>query len=105
MPEGAVYVGRPGPWGNPFRAGYPLADHMAHLTAGVRWNGRPLGRNGRVIDAQHAVDLFAFWVLAKVPFTEADVVAALAGHDLACWCPLDQPCHADVLLEIANGGG
>ena len=24
-------------------------------------------------------------------------------HDLACWCPLDQPCHADVLLEIANG--
>jgi hypothetical protein len=28
----------------------------------------------------------------------------LAGHDLACWCPLDQPCHADVLLELANGG-
>ncbi|MBN7571273.1 DUF4326 domain-containing protein [Mycobacteroides abscessus] len=26
----------------------------------------------------------------------------LAGHDLVCWCPLDQPCHADVLLEIAN---
>lgn len=28
----------------------------------------------------------------------------LTGHDLACWCPLDQPCHADVLLELANGG-
>jgi hypothetical protein len=26
----------------------------------------------------------------------------LGGKDLACWCPLDQPCHADVLLEIAN---
>jgi hypothetical protein len=26
----------------------------------------------------------------------------LAGRDLACWCPLDQPCHADVLLEVAN---
>ena len=26
----------------------------------------------------------------------------LAGHDLACWCPLDSPCHADVLLELAN---
>jgi Domain of unknown function (DUF4326) len=26
----------------------------------------------------------------------------LAGKDLACWCPLDQPCHADVLLEVAN---
>ena len=26
----------------------------------------------------------------------------LAGRNLACWCPLDQPCHADVLLELAN---
>lgn len=24
------------------------------------------------------------------------------SKNLACWCPLDQPCHADVLLEIAN---
>lgn len=31
-------------------------------------------------------------------------IASLAGKDLACWCPLDQPCHADVLLELANGG-
>ncbi|MBO0882015.1 MAG: DUF4326 domain-containing protein, partial [Mycobacterium sp.] len=28
--------------------------------------------------------------------------AELRGHDLACWCPLEQPCHADVLLAIAN---
>jgi hypothetical protein len=28
----------------------------------------------------------------------------LYGKDLCCWCPLDEPCHADVLLEIANGG-
>ena len=27
----------------------------------------------------------------------------LYGKNLACWCGLDQPCHADVLLEIANG--
>jgi hypothetical protein len=26
----------------------------------------------------------------------------LRGKNLACWCPLDQPCHADVLLEFAN---
>ena len=26
----------------------------------------------------------------------------LRGHSLACWCPLDQPCHADVLLKLAN---
>ena len=28
--------------------------------------------------------------------------AELAGKDLACWCPLDEPCHADVLLDLAN---
>jgi len=28
----------------------------------------------------------------------------LVGHDLVCWCPLDSPCHADVLLALANGG-
>jgi hypothetical protein len=26
----------------------------------------------------------------------------LRGKNLACWCPLDAPCHADVLLELAN---
>jgi hypothetical protein len=32
------------------------------------------------------------------------ITEQLRGRDLACWCPLDQPCHADVLLELANGG-
>jgi len=37
-------------------------------------------------------------------------VTELAGHDLVCWCPLEDergrrvPCHADVLLELANAG-
>lgn len=31
-----------------------------------------------------------------------EIRAELAGKDLACWCDLDTPCHADVLLEIAN---
>lgn len=31
-----------------------------------------------------------------------EIVAALAGKNLACWCALDEPCHADVLLELAN---
>lgn len=30
--------------------------------------------------------------------------APLRGKNLACWCRLDQACHADVLLEIANAG-
>ena len=26
----------------------------------------------------------------------------LRGYHLACWCPLDGPCHADILLTLAN---
>lgn len=31
-----------------------------------------------------------------------EIQSELKGKNLACFCPLDQPCHADVLLEIAN---
>ena len=34
--------------------------------------------------------------------TKDEIRAELAGHDLMCWCGLDLPCHADVLLDIAN---
>jgi hypothetical protein len=34
----------------------------------------------------------------------AEIRSELAGFDLACWCKLGDPCHADVLLELANGG-
>jgi hypothetical protein len=75
MPEGAVYVGRPTRWGNPYRAG---------VTMNVR-------------SVESAVALFREVVAPTLD------VAPLRGRDLVCWCPLDQPCHADVLLEIANG--
>jgi hypothetical protein len=29
-------------------------------------------------------------------------LSELRGKNLACWCRLDQSCHADVLLELAN---
>jgi hypothetical protein len=39
--------------------------------------------------------------------TEPGLLAAaqteLAGRDLACWCPPDQPCHADILIAAVNG--
>jgi hypothetical protein len=34
-------------------------------------------------------------ILARLP--------ELRGKNLACWCALDQPCHVDFLLELANG--
>lgn len=91
-PEGAVVVARPSRWGNPFRVG----DRV------------PIGRSAEptrfetVVDAADAVRRYRRW-LRHIERSE-DLVPLLRGRDLACWCPLDQPCHADVLLEIANGG-
>ena len=77
MPEGAIYVGRPSIWGNPYKVG--------------DWD---LGRSGR----GEAVVAYRYWIANKLR-DRPDWLAPLIGHDLVCWCPLDQPCHADVLLE------
>lgn len=88
-PDGAVYVGRGSAWGNPFI----------------------VGRDGTT---QECVDKYAKHIM---PYTHKDgtmeelliseihleeIQEQLKGKDLMCWCPLDQPCHADILLEIAN---
>jgi hypothetical protein len=78
MPQGAVYVGRPGRWGNP----YPVAEH------------------GPV----EAVALYRVWLLER-PDLLAAARAELAGRSLACWCSPGAPCHADVLLDLANTTG
>ena len=84
MPEGAVYVGRRSRWGNQFRVDCPLGRYL-------EW------------DRETVVDLHRLWITA--PWMEASLpyfLGPLRGKDLACWCPLDQACHADVLLELAN---
>lgn len=40
-------------------------------------------------------------ILFSVKYAKYDL-AELRGKNLACWCPLDRPCHADILLELAN---
>lgn len=109
LPEGAVIVSRPTKWGNPFRVGATITDEL-FTTPGFepRTNGVPKVRSGVVEDRAHALDLWWFWTLARVPFTHAEVRAELGGKDLVCWCPLPAPgepdvCHAAVLLRIANG--
>jgi hypothetical protein len=90
MPENTVYVGRGSKWGNPYR----------------------------VIDGQRGPAVAAFeTMLMRAPMNEAGQIIyqtireELAGKNLACWCPLEyfdgskSPCHADVLLEIANQAG
>lgn len=74
-----AYVGRPTYFGNPYKVG-----------------------EANTLTRKEAVDAFRARLLAR-PSLLAQVRGQLRGKNLACWCPLDgQPCHADVLLEIAN---
>jgi hypothetical protein len=90
LPAGAVNVARSSKWGNPHAVG----KLCKRCTAAGHVYDRP--EDGVVHTREQAIKLFR---------RELDSEAAqeLAGKDLACWCPLDQPCHADVLLEVANG--
>jgi hypothetical protein len=87
-------VTRPGKWGNPFT----IADMMA--------------RYGLDRDAAQAkaVALCGQWLRSELdpalspgpPPSRADMRAELACHNLACWCRPGTPCHADVLIDLAN---
>lgn len=105
MPENAVYVGRPSKWGNPFKvgghykrgaaAGIPrLSLRFIYLEA---LDGHQDETYTTIKTPQEAVEWFR-WYAEKTGLDCRE----LRGKDLACWCPLDRPCHADVLLEIAN---
>lgn len=95
MPEGAIYVGRPTRWGNPYRIGL--------VACGCRSAGECTHNTLRVETAAEALAGYRAWVEAWAPRNRRQLIEALRGHDLACWCRLDQPCHASVLLELANG--
>lgn len=85
IPPNTVYVGRPSKWGNPYSArsfGSPYERLMPETEAQYR---------------QWAVDYYRSRLGSIAPR-----LRELRGKNLACWCRLDQPCHADVLLEIAN---
>lgn len=91
MPENTVYVGRGSQWGNPFRVGIDgdakgcVRKYMMDYLFPYRHHGENSG-------------------LDKLLFSLANLewVKELKGKNLACWCPLDQSCHADALLKLAN---
>lgn len=100
MPEGAVYVGRPTVWGNPFQL--QCAQTREYRACMVTRYANALNCYGPPADRRELELWFRShgWVGA-IP-TGREISSWLRGVNLACWCPLDQPCHADVLLELAN---
>lgn len=77
----AVKCARPGKWGNPFKVG-------------------EVSEFGDVPDAETAVMFYRAWV--DKGLQRAAMFADLRGKNLACFCKLEDPCHCDVLLEVAN---
>lgn len=84
MPENTMSVARPTIYGNPYRVGIHgtaaecVAQYRTYLNSSL--NG-PHGIHRALM---------------------LSLLAKLRGKNLACWCRLDAPCHADVLLELAN---
>lgn len=76
MPDNAVYVGRGSKWGNPFM----------------------VSKNTTLDDVLLNYTLYIYRKLTKGDLH----LKELKGKNLACWCSLDKPCHADILLELAN---
>lgn len=79
MPPGTIYVGRGTKWGNP----HTVAKCGSHEEAVARY------RQDITSDP-------------NMPARVRMIAQELRGRDLACWCPTGNPCHADVLLDIAN---
>lgn len=81
-PPGAVYVGRGSKWGNPF-------THIETVAAATGIT--------HVSSREEAIACYTRWLdeHPELDFTE------LTGKDLVCYCA-PKPCHADVLLRLAN---
>jgi hypothetical protein len=98
-PPGAIYVGRPTLWSNPF-SGRPRIGHARSVILYRAWiTGQLTPR-----------------ILAAAGFGEAEQIGLqrwrnrllpslghLAGRDLQCWCPVSSAwCHAETLLSLVN---
>ncbi len=103
-----VYVGRPSKWGNPFT--YDYDDGYIYFN----------GQRFKLLDPCYSESQSAVaaglvaayesrlespsgpgWVSAG-SVIKREAREELRGKNLLCWCPLSQPCHADILLRIAN---
>jgi hypothetical protein len=101
-PTGTVVVSRPSRWGNPYKVGGLLGDVPSGIVNQAGYKGFPAGT---VITAEMAVSLYREWLNKAVVYMPVTYdLKTLRGKDLACWCSSEQPCHGDVLLELANRG-
>lgn len=93
-PANTVVVARPSRWGNPFRIVCDPDPAVQMMDA----------MHGIATTPEAAVNNFRTWLRTNSDGQRVRLEAKqeLRGKNLACWCKLGTPCHADVLLEVAN---
>lgn len=109
LPDNALRVARPSRFGNPFRVSQMPGDTWYLVYLPDSYEGTLEHRIFRSSKYSHLTQREAHAVavecyhelLERRPLPARDL-QALRGKDLACYCPLDLPCHVDVLLELAN---
>lgn len=105
MPADTVKVDRTTRWGNHFRV-IACEDGSFEVRVRDQHFDEPEARALTLPEAMGAaVRVYADWLhgpFGTIRRTQAK--ADLRGLNLACWCKPDAPCHADVLLEVANEG-
>lgn len=89
MPENTMKVDRSTKWGNPFVVGQDGTRAECVKFLGLLLAGNLCLTTKATPDAQIAYRAMVIRDRAE-----------LRGKNLACWCPLDAPCHADVLLQL-----
>ncbi|QPK80803.1 DUF4326 domain-containing protein [Schaalia sp. ZJ405] len=100
-PHKAVYVGRGTKWGNPHVV---EREHIGAWCVQGPCNEWLLSWEGFFATKTQALKHAAFLYdtgCHTCAWHDMDLTP-LQGHDLACWCPPNQPCHADTLLREAN---
>lgn len=103
MPENTISVTRPGRFGNPFKVGYyvKLGQGGFGYAYLICWEEKYAKKDYvKVRDNAHAVELFREY-LRRYPLHQ-NKIDFLRGKNLACFCPIGEPCHADILLELTN---
>jgi hypothetical protein len=107
LPPNTVCVTRPGKWGNPFRVG-------CHYRRGNGGDSRFTGMGyvhafawepgyTTIKTPDEAVEWYRWYYTAPAMAGVRDRMRReLRGKNLACFCAPGSPCHADILLEIAN---
>jgi len=83
-----VYVGRPSKWGNPFKV---KTEVFGIHSKWKKW----------LDDINDVIKHYELYIKDKIERKELDI-KKLKGKNLACWCKIGDPCHADILLKLAN---